>query len=88
MAKEKNVTITQEAVHEKNMYNESSESYMRGFITLRNAIIDNCKDCIIDCGKDCLDNAAKPIEDIRCPLQRVRIDFRIAITSTDDPFPA
>ncbi len=88
MAKEKNETMNQEVIPEINMYNDSSESYMRGFITLRNAIIDNCKDCIIDCGKDCLDNVAKPIEDIRCPLQKVRIDFGIAITSAEGPFPA
>lgn len=58
---------------------DASTSYAMGFLTLKNAIIDNCKDCIRDCGRDCLDGSARPLENIRCPLQKVRMDFEIAI---------
>lgn len=53
--------------------------YARDFLALRNAIIENCKDCIRDCGRDCLNSEVKPIENIRCPLQKVRMDYNIAI---------
>lgn len=72
--------------HERNTSNDSFESYMGGFLALRNAIIDNCRNCIRDCGEDCLDNAAKPIEYLRCPLQKVRVDFGIAINYSDHLF--
>jgi hypothetical protein len=56
-----------------------SSQYVTDFLILKNAIVDNCRDCIRDCGKDCLDNNVKPIENIRCPLQKVRIDYEISI---------
>jgi hypothetical protein len=58
---------------------DASTGYAMGFLTLKNAIIENCKDCIRDCGRDCLDRSARPLENIRCPLQKVRMDFEIAI---------
>ena len=57
--------------------------YARDFLALRNAIIENCKDCIRDCGRDCLNNEVKPIENIRCPLQKVRMDYNIAINEEE-----
>jgi hypothetical protein len=63
---------------------EILNNYARDFLTLRKAIIDNCKDCIRDCGHDCLDGNAKPLENIRCPLQKVRIDYGIAISEKKD----
>ncbi|UCG68892.1 MAG: hypothetical protein JSV09_14060 [Thermoplasmata archaeon] len=65
---------------------DASTSYAMGFLTLRNAIIENCKDCIRDCGRDCLDSNAKPLEKIRCPLQKVRIDYEIAINREQNEF--
>ncbi|MEE9151939.1 MAG: hypothetical protein V3U20_08930 [Thermoplasmata archaeon] len=62
------------------------KGYARDFLTLRNAIIQNCKDCIRDCGRDCLDSYAKPLENIRCPLQKVRMDYRIAINEEGNDF--
>ena len=87
MHKEEHDTIEQETELGMDMFSDS-ESYLKGFLKLRNAIIDNCKGCIVDCGKDCLDLAAQPIEDIRCPLQKVRIDFGIAINTNEESFPA
>jgi hypothetical protein len=60
----------------------SSSDFARDFLILRNAIIDNCKDCIRDCGRDCLDGEVKPLENIRCPLQKVRMDYKMAIENT------
>jgi hypothetical protein len=60
------------------------KGYARDFLTLRNAIVQNCKDCIRDCGHDCLDVNAKPLENIRCPLQKVRMDYGIAINEQND----
>ncbi|UCE74681.1 MAG: hypothetical protein JSV56_02990 [Methanomassiliicoccales archaeon] len=57
----------------------TSKSYARDFMVLRNAIIENCRDCIRDCGRDCLNKDAKPIENIRCSLQKVRMDYGIII---------
>ncbi|UCE38566.1 MAG: hypothetical protein JSW00_04880 [Thermoplasmata archaeon] len=59
--------------------NKSSKRFVRDYLALRNAIIENCRDCIRDCGRDCLDFDARPIENIRCPLQKVRIDYGIII---------
>jgi len=66
---------------------DTSSQYALDFLTLRNAIVDNCRDCIRDCGRDCLDNNVKPLENIRCPLQKVRIDFEIVIEESipEDP---
>jgi hypothetical protein len=61
------------------MENDTSSQYALDFLTLRKAIVDNCRDCIRDCGRDCLDKNVKPLENIRCPLQKVRIDFEIVI---------
>ena len=65
---------------------DSTKSYAKDFLTLRNAIIDNCRDCIRDCGRDCLNSDAKPQENIRCPLQKVRMDYGIAINEEDNYF--
>jgi hypothetical protein len=59
--------------------NDTSSQYAMDFLTLKNAIVDNCRDCIRDCGRDCLDKNVKPLENLRCPLQKVRIDFVIVI---------
>lgn len=67
-----------------NTGSEILNHYARDFLTLRKAIIDNCKDCIRDCGHDCLDGNAKPLENIRCPLQKVRMDYGIAINEDKD----
>ncbi len=64
---------------------DSLEQYMKGYLELRNAIIENCMDCIRDCGRDCLDRDARQLENIRCPLQKARIEHGIAI-SDHDPF--
>ena len=58
---------------------KSSKQYIRDYLALRSAIIDNCRDCIRDCGRDCLDLEAKPLEIIKCPLQKVRMDYEISI---------
>jgi hypothetical protein len=58
---------------------KSSKQYVRDYLALRSAIIDNCRDCIRDCGRDCLDFEAKPVEIIKCPLQKVRMDYEISI---------
>jgi hypothetical protein len=58
---------------------EMSSHFAMDFLILKKAIVDNCRDCIRDCGRDCLDNNVKPIENIRCPLQKVRIDYEISI---------
>ncbi len=62
----------------------SSKRYVRDYLALRNAIIDNCRDCIRDCGRDCLDTDAKPLENIRCPLQKVRVDYEISINKNHE----
>ena len=67
----------------KNTGNDPSKRYIMDFMALRYAIIENCRDCIRDCGKDCLDNEAKPMENIRCPLQKVRIDYKMAIKGSN-----
>ena len=65
---------------------ETSSQYAMDFLTLKHAIMDNCRDCIRDCGRDCLDKNVKPLENLRCPLQKVRIDFGMVIEeeSQDD----
>jgi hypothetical protein len=69
--------------NQEKMDNESiaeySRMYLARYLALRDAIIKNCEDCIRDCGNDCLDSQGKPIENIKCPLQKVRIDFGIAV---------
>ena len=82
MAKKRRIKRNGETESQTNDFNDSSKRYARDFLALRCAIIENCRDCIRDCGKDCLDNDARPIENIRCPLQKVRIDYRIAIKNT------
>lgn len=64
-----------------------STRYAMDFLVLKNAIVDNCRDCIRDCGRDCLDNNVKPIENIRCPLQKVRIDYEISIMEENQESP-
>ena len=71
--------VNEESMLEMDTSDGSSGRYVRDFMALRNAIMDNCRDCIRDCGRDCLDNNAKPIENIRCPLQKVRIDYGMAM---------
>lgn len=66
-------------VEDNRMDSDTSSQYALDFLTLRNAIVDNCRDCIRDCGRDCLDKDVRPLENIRCPLQKVRIDFEIVI---------
>lgn len=83
MAKEERKKENEEKRPQINANNSSSERYARDFLALRCAIIENCRDCIRDCGKDCLDGDAKPLENIRCPLQKVRIDYGIAIKGPD-----
>jgi hypothetical protein len=61
----------------------SSENYLRAFLALQDAILDNCRDCIRDCGMDCLDINADPRENIRCSLQKVRIDYGMIIKLVD-----
>ncbi len=70
-----------------NMETGSTSQYALDFLILRNAIVDNCKDCIRDCGRDCLDRNVKPLENIRCPLQKVRIEYEIVIEekAREDP---
>lgn len=80
--KKKNETAGQEM----NAGKDSLRRFAEDFLILRNAIIQNCRDCIRDCGRDCLDSDARPIENIRCPLQKVRIDYGIAITHDDHDF--
>ena len=77
MAKENGIdnVITEDTISESKL----SSQYAMDFLVLKNAIVDNCRDCIRDCGRDCLDNNVKPIENIRCPLQKVRIDYEISI---------
>jgi hypothetical protein len=58
---------------------DTSSQYAMDFLTLKNAIMDNCRDCIRDCGRDCLDKNVKPLENLRCPLQKVRIHFEMVI---------
>jgi hypothetical protein len=66
-------------IEDVSMDSGTSSQYALDFLILRNAIVDNCRDCIRDCGRDCLDKDVKPLENIRCPLQKVRIDFEIVI---------
>jgi hypothetical protein len=66
---------------------KSLSQYATDFLVLKNAIVDNCRDCIRDCGRDCLDNNVKPIENIRCPLQKVRIDYEITIMEENQEDP-
>lgn len=68
----------------KKQIKDSSKRYAKDFLTLRNAIIDNCRDCIRDCGRDCLNSDAKPIENIRCSLQKVRMEYGIIINDEDN----
>jgi hypothetical protein len=74
-------------VEDVNTDSDISSQYALDFLTLRKAIVDNCRDCIRDCGRDCLDKNVKPLENIRCPLQKVRIDFEIVIEekAQEDP---
>lgn len=58
---------------------EYSRLYLERYLVLRDAIIRNCEDCIRDCGNDCLDGQGKPIENIKCPLQKVRMEFGITV---------
>lgn len=60
--------------------------YAMDFLALRNAIIQNCRDCIRDCGRDCLDSEVRPLENIRCPLQKVRMEYAIAIIDDSNDF--
>ncbi len=58
---------------------DTSSQFAMDFLTLKNAIMDNCRDCIRDCGRDCLDKNVKPLENLRCPLQKVRMHFEMVI---------
>lgn len=58
---------------------ESTHQYLHDILLLRDAIIENCMDCIRDCGNDCLDSNARPLINIRCPLQRVRMELGMII---------
>lgn len=64
---------------DKNSATDFSRRYLTRYLALRDAIIRNCEDCIRDCGSDCLDSGGKPIENIKCPLQKVRMDFGITV---------
>ncbi len=64
---------------ENNSVTDYSRMYLARYLALRDAIIKNCIDCIRDCGNDCLDNQGKPTENLKCPLQIVRIDFGITV---------
>ncbi len=75
MGEEKDI-LDSEAVDEDC---DTSSQYAMDFLTLKNAIMDNCRDCIRDCGRDCLDKNVKPLENLRCPLQKVRIHFEMAM---------
>lgn len=75
----KDTEIGNVILEDVNMETGTTSQYALDFLILRNAIVDNCKDCIRDCGRDCLDKEVKPLENIRCPLQKVRIDFEIGI---------
>lgn len=56
-----------------------SRMYLLRYLTLRDAIISNCRDCIRDCGNDCLDMQGRPVENIKCSLQTVRMEFDIKV---------
>lgn len=56
-----------------------SRLYLARYLALRDAIIRNCQDCIRDCGNDCLDSSGKPVENLKCPLQKVRMDYGITV---------
>ena len=62
-----------------NSKEDFSRMYLTRYLALRDAIIKNCQDCIRDCGNDCLDSQGKPVENIKCPLQKVRIDYGIPV---------
>jgi len=53
--------------------------YLTRYLALRDAIVRNCQDCIRDCGNDCLDGSGKPVENIKCPLQKVRMEYGITV---------
>jgi len=84
MAKKIRKLKNEAALQEMSVKSNIVKGYARDFLTLRNAIVQNCKDCIRDCGHDCLDGNAKPLENIRCPLQKVRMDYGIAINEQND----
>ena len=71
---------------EKSTDGDILKRYAMDFLALRNAIIQNCRDCIRDCGRDCLDRDARPLENIRCPLQKVRMEYAIAINDNSNDF--
>ncbi len=62
---------------------EATHQYLHDILLLRDAIIENCMDCIRDCGNDCLDSNARPLIKIRCPLQRVRMELGMVIPHED-----
>ena len=64
---------------DSNSIMDYSRMYLERYLALRDAIIKNCEDCIRDCGNDCLDSQGKPIENIKCPLQKVRMEFSITV---------
>ena len=72
--------------NEKSQNNDSATDFSRMYLTrylaLRDAIIRNCQDCIRDCGNDCLDSSGKPVENIKCPLQKVRMEYGITVENT------
>jgi hypothetical protein len=84
MAKKIRKLKKEAALQEMSAKSNIVKAYARDFLTLRNAIVQNCRDCIRDCGHDCLDGNAKPLENIRCPLQKVRMDYGIAINEQND----
>ncbi|UCF07390.1 MAG: hypothetical protein JSW28_06970 [Thermoplasmata archaeon] len=63
-----------------------SMSYLRSYLELRNAIIANCRDCIRDCGCDCLDSLGRPREILKCPLQKVRVEYGMTIEDKTEEF--
>jgi hypothetical protein len=62
-----------------NSITDYSRMYLARYLALKEAIVKNCEDCIRDCGNDCLDSQGKPVENLKCPLQKVRIDFGITV---------
>ena len=86
MAKKRRKIKKEPDEQEKRAGSDIPKRYAMDFLALRNAIIQNCRDCIRDCGRDCLDSDARPLESIRCPLQKVRMDYAIAINDDSNDF--
>lgn len=86
MAKKRRKMKKEPLEQEKRAGSDILKRYAMDFLALRNAIIQNCRDCIRDCGRDCLDSDARPLENIRCPLQKVRMDYAIAINDDSNDF--